>query len=152
MWLLGAACLCDYAIAAYLPRWFIEMAVAAESESPIHLFEIDAAFLAARFVYFHLGREARTCVLRVGEKAALAALEKGTSSSQMRSILINVFFSLAARSPIIWRFEYVNTKASAAGPPSRDCGDPPGAVRNRASVVIPPTFARVFSSRGALCM
>ena len=86
----------DYAISAHLPRRFIEMADAAEGESPIYLFEI-AVFLAACLVYFRSGGKARTCVLRVNNKAALAALVKGSPSSLFGSILANVFLSLAAR-------------------------------------------------------
>ena len=140
----------DYTISTHLPLWFIEMAVAAEGESPIYLFEIAAAIFAACLVYFHSDGESRTCVLCVDNKAALAALVKGSSSSQLGSVLINVFWSLAARSPITWWFEYVNTKANAADHPSRECDAPTGVNCTRSSGVIPPDFSRVFSSWGAL--
>ena len=50
----------DYAISSHLPRWFIEMAVAAESESPIYLFGIAAAILPpAWFIFARAEKRAR---------------------------------------------------------------------------------------------
>ena len=72
-------------------------------------------------------------MLCVDNKAALAALIKGSSSSELGATFVNLFWSMAARCPVIWRFEYVNTKANAADPPSRVCGAPMGLACGRAS-------------------
>ena len=121
-----------------------------EGESPIFIFELAAAVLAACLVITQNDGVARTCVLCVDNKAALAALIKGSSSSELGAILVNVFWSVASRCPVLWRFEYVNTKANAEDPPSRDCNAPLGIERTRASGAIPLDFAKIFSSRSAL--
>ena len=140
----------DVTVSLHLPLWFVDMTFDLEEESPIFVFELTAAILAACLVILQNDGEARSCVLCVDNKAALAALIKGSSSSELGTILVNLFWSLTARCPVIWWFEYVNTKANAADPPSRVCNAPSGVLCDRTSGPIPPEFTRIFSSWSAL--
>ena len=140
----------DLTVSTHLPQWFIDMALAAEGESPIYLFELAAAILAACLVILHNDGNTRACVLCVDNKAALSALIKGSSSSLLGAILVNVFRSMPARFPIVWRLEYVNTKSNAADPPSRACDAPLGKACDLSSGVIPPEFSRICSSWSVL--
>ena len=140
----------DITVSLHLPTWLIDMTIGLEEESPIFIFELAAAILAACLAILRNDGNTRTCVLCIDNKAALAALIKGPSSSELGAILVNLFWSMAARCPVLWWFEYVNTKANASDPPSRVCDAPMGLARNRASGAIPLEFARIFSSWGAL--
>ena len=135
----------DVSISTHLPKWFLEMAFASEAESPIYLFELAATILTACEVANRSDGYHRTCVLCIDNKAALAALIKGSSSSALGAVLVNLFWSVAARCPVVWWFEYVNTKVNAADPPSRVCDAPLGMECTRTSGEVPPEFSRLFS-------
>ena len=134
----------DVAVSLHLPSWFVDMTFDIEKESPIFISELTAAILAAFLVILQKDGEARSCALCVDNKAALAALIKGSSSSDLGEILANLYWRLAARRPVIWWFEYVNTKANAADPPSRSRDAPLGVLRNRTSGPVLPEFSRIF--------
>ena len=59
------------------------MDVDAEGESPIFLYELCAAILMVFIANQWMGDTPRTCVLCVDNKAAAAALIKGSSSSDL---------------------------------------------------------------------
>ena len=140
----------DITVSLHLPTWFIDMTFGLEEESPIFISELAAAILAACLVILQNDGNARTCVLCIDNNAALAALIKGSSSSELGTILVNLFWSMASRCPVLWRFEYVNTKADAADPPSRVCDAQLGLACTRATGAIPTEFTRIFSSWSAL--
>ena len=133
-----------------LPQWFIEMASAAEAGPPIYLFEQAETVLTACLAAYRSDGNPRTCVLRIDNKAALDALVKGSSFSALGTVLANLFRSGASRCPIVWRFEYANTKSNAEDPPSRLCDTPVGLTCSRSSDEIPPEFARIFAPCGVL--
>ena len=96
----------DVSISTHLPKWFTEMAFAADAESPIYLFEHAATVLTACLAAYRSEGNRRTCVLRIDNKAALDALIKGSSSSALGAVLVYLFWSVAARCPAVWRFGY----------------------------------------------
>ena len=140
----------DVSISTHLPKWFIEMAFAADAESPIYLFELDATVLTACLAAYRSDGNRRTCVLGIYNKAAPDAIIKGSSSSTLGTVLVNLFWRVAARFPAVWWFEYVNTKSNAADHPPRVCDTPLGVECTRWSGEIPPEFSRIFSSWGVL--
>ena len=73
----------DATVSTHLPQWFVDMALAAEGESPIYLFELAADILAACLAILQNDGNARTCVLCIDNKAALSALIKGSSSPEL---------------------------------------------------------------------
>ena len=131
----------DVSISTHLPKWFIEMAFAPDGESPIYLFEPSATVLTACLAAYRSDGNRRTCVLRIDNKAALDALIKG-SSSTIGTVLVDLFWSAAARFPAVWWSEYVNTKSNADHP-SRVCDTPLGVECTRCSCEIPPEFSRI---------
>ena len=140
----------DITASLHLPSWFVDMTFDLETESPIFIFELTAAILAACLVILQNDGEARSCVLCVDNKAALDAPVKGSPSSELGAILVNLFWSLAPRCPVIWRFEYANKKANAADPPSRSRGAPLGVLCSRTSGPAPPEFSRIPPPRSVL--
>ena len=135
----------DVSISTHLPKWFLEVAFAADSEFPIYLFELAATVLTARLVAYRSDGNHRTCVLRIDNKTAIGALIKGSSSSSIGAVLANLFWSVAAQFPAVWWFDYVNTKSNAV-PPSRVCDTPLGVDCTRCSCDIPPEFSRISPS------
>ena len=129
----------------HLPKWFLELVNDLPNESPIFLFEMCAAILMVCCSSGWENKDARTCELRVGNKAAVEALVKGSSSPPAGALLANLFWTLATHGSIIWWIEYVHTKSNSADGPSRDCtallGD--GCSRNTGNV--PQIFAHAFS-------
>ena len=73
---------------AHLPEWFAQSALSAEGESTIYLFEHCAAILAACVVNELTLTNARSCVLRIDNQEALAALIKGSTSSELGTALV----------------------------------------------------------------
>ena len=61
----------------------------------------------------------RSRVLCVINKAALAALIKGSTSSELGTISVGVFWNFASRSPFRWWMECANAISKHAGEPSR---------------------------------
>ena len=140
----------DVSLSTHHPKWFIEMAFAADAESPIYLFELAATVLTACLAAYLPDGNRRTCVLRIDNKAAIDALIKGSSPSALGTVLVNLFWSVAARCPVAWWFEYVDTKSNAADPPSRVCDAPMGVNCTRRSGEIHPEFTRISSSWNVL--
>ena len=138
----------DVSISTHLPKWFVEMAFASDAEAHIYRFELAANVLTACLVAYRSDCNHRTCVLRIDNRAALAALIKGSSPSALGTVLANLFWRVAARCPLVWRFLYVDTKSNAAYPPSRVCDTPLGVERARFPGGIPPKFSRISHSRG----
>ena len=56
-----------------------------------------------------------------GNQAAVAALIAGSASSPLGGLPLSIFWRAAIRLYALWRIEYVNTNANAAGAPARDC-------------------------------
>ena len=133
----------DVSVSTHLPQWFVETAFSADDESPIYLFDLAETVLPACLAAYRSGGNHRTCVLRIDNKAAIDALVKGSSSAALCTILVNLFWSVAARFPAVRRFGYVNTKSNAAGPPSRLFDAPLGSVCSRSYGEIPPELSRI---------
>ena len=123
------------------------MAFGADGESHIYLFELAATVLTACLMAYRYDGNHRTCVLRI-DKTALAALIKGSASSSLWAVLVNLFRSVPARRPVVWWFEYANTKSNDDDHPSRVCDTPSGVDCTRCSGEIPPEFSRIFHSWG----
>ena len=134
----------------HLPEWFVQLALTAEGESAIYLFELCAAILTACAVIELSLESTRSCVLCIDNQAALAALIKGSASSELGTILVGVFWAVAARSPVQWWLEYVHTASNDADEPSRSCNAVAGHHCSREQGPIPKTFADCFQSWTAL--
>ena len=104
------------------------MAVAAGGESPIFLYELCDAILMLYIANEWMGATPRTCVLCVDNQAAAASLIKGSSSSDLTGVLVNLFWNVAARGNTRWWVEYVNAKSNSSDFPSRQCKLPTEAV------------------------
>ena len=140
----------DVSVSTHLPMRFVEMSFSTDDEPPIYQFELAATVLTSCLAAYRSGGNPRTCVLRIGNKAAIASLVKGSSSSALCAILVNLFWSVAARCPVVWRFECVGAKSNAAAPPSQLCDAPLGLTCSRSAGEIPPEFSRI-SHRGWYC-
>ena len=134
----------------HLPKWFVDLATNTEGGSAIYLFEICAAILAITVVSQFNTEPSRTCVLCIDNQAALAALVKGSTSSELGTILVGVFWAFAARSSVYWWMEYVHTDSNDADHPSRRCSadTAPQCLSN--SGLTPDAFTRAFQSWEAL--
>ena len=75
-----------------LPDWLISLAVEDKTESPIFIYELCAAILMACIAITWPRTDPRTCVLCVDNKAALADLVKGGSSSHLGTLLVTLFW------------------------------------------------------------
>ena len=106
-----------------LPPWFVKLATEADGESSIYLFEICAAILTVAVVSASHSGSSRSCVLCIDNKAALAALAKGPTPSELGAVLVGVFWALAARSSAHWRMEYVHADSNDADCPTRICNE-----------------------------
>ena len=126
------------------------MAFSYDEEPPIYLFELAETVLTSFIVAYRADGNPRTCVLRVDNKAAIDALIRGSPSPALGTILVNLFWSVEARLPVVRRFEYVNAKSNAADPHPRMCVAPSGAISSRRTGEIPPEFAIISSSRRTL--
>ena len=98
-------------------------AFADEGESLIYLFEICESALMVSLANTRTGGANRTCVLRVDNQTAVAALVNGGSTSEIGAVLANMLWNVAARGAARWRVEYVNKKDNIADYPSRACGE-----------------------------
>ena len=130
----------------HLPRRFCEMAEKTEGGSPIFLYELCASILMVYIANSDHVTEARTCVLCVDNLAAVTALIKGSSSSPLAQVLVNLFRNIAAHGNTRWWAEYVNTKSNVADYPSRQCNAPEGGDCMSNEGVIPPNFLKAFES------
>ena len=137
----------DVSISTHLSNRFIDLAFEAESESPIYLIELAATILTSCEVDNRSDGYRRTCVLCIDNKAALESPIKGSPSSVLGDVLVNVFRCVAARRLVVWRFEYANTKSNAADPPSRVCNTSMEAECALSSWETPPNFPILFSPR-----
>ena len=81
------------------------MAESAEGGSPVFLYELCASILMAYVANEWGGKTPRTCVLRVDNQAAAAALIKGSSPSDTAGVLANLFRNVAARGNTRWWIE-----------------------------------------------
>ena len=76
-------------ISTHLPAWFVELTNAADAESPIYIYELAAtALTACEFAYRNDGKPL-TCVLRIDNQVALAALIKGSPPATLGAVLVN---------------------------------------------------------------
>ena len=108
----------------HLLEWLCAMAVSAEGGSPIFLYEICDAVLMVYIANERTDSTPRTCVLCVDNKAAVDALVKGSSSSDLVGALVRLFRNVASRGNARRWIEYVNTKSNSADSPSRQCNSP----------------------------
>ena len=74
----------------HLPQWFCAMDESTEGESPISLCELGASILMVYTANDWNDTTPRTCVLCVDNQAAVAALIKGSSSSDLARVLVNL--------------------------------------------------------------
>ena len=135
---------------AHLLERLSAMAVDAEGESPIFLYELCAAILLVYIANGWMGATPRTRVLCVDNQAAVAARIKGISPPDLAGSLVNLFWNVAARGNTRWRVEYVDAKSSSSDSPSRQCKLPTEAVRFEAQGQIPTEFRDAFSSSESL--
>ena len=130
----------------HLPEWFCKLAESSENESPIFIYELCASILTVYTAIGWRGEQPRTCVLCVDNKAAVAALVKGISPSNLAGVLVNLFWTVAARGNTRWWIEYFNTKSNAAGRPSRLCALPLGTTCNATNGHVPAGFRTAFAT------
>ena len=133
----------DVSVSTRLPQWFIDVAFAAEAGALIYLFGLAATVLTSFLGACRSDGNTRACVLRIDNQAALDALVKGSSSSDLGTVQADLFRSVATRCPVLRRPEYVNAKSNASDPPSRLCDTSMGLSRTQPSGVIPPDFSRI---------
>ena len=92
----------------------------------------------------------RTCVLCVDNQAAVAALVKGSSASELGSLLTTLFWNLVAQGATTWWIEYVHAKSNYADHPSRLC--PANKATTCATSIgdCPTAFRKAFESWDSL--
>ena len=81
----------------HLPQRLRDMTNAAEGESTIFIFELCAAVLMVFLANERGDTTPRTCALCVDNQAAATALIKGSTSSDLAGVLVNLFWNVAAR-------------------------------------------------------
>ena len=128
----------------------MSLAMTAGGEAPIYLFEICAAILTACVAVESSLETTRPCVLCIDNQAALAALIKGSASLELVTVLVGVFWAIAARSPAQWWLEYVHTDSDDADAPSRDCNAAGVRTCSLSSGTSPLDFAKTFESWGSM--
>lgn len=72
----------------HLPAWFVNLAIEADGESANYLFDICAAIIDDCFIIALNQTSARSCVLCSDNQAALAVLAKGSTSSELGTVLV----------------------------------------------------------------
>ena len=107
------------AVSTHLPLWSTSMVTALPDESPIFIHELCVSILTARLALNWSRDKQRTCLLRVDNQAAVAALVKGSPSSPVGALLASLFWNVAARCATLWWAEYVHAKSNDADAPSR---------------------------------
>ena len=132
----------------HLPTWFAGLVEETPGESPIFAYELCAAILMVCITLNWPRNQHTTVVLCVDNKAAVAALVKGSSSSTIGSLLTTLFWNLASQGPITWWIEYVHTKSNHTDHPPRNCSADQNGTCNRPDGLCPPQFHRVFNSWG----
>ena len=130
----------------HLHEWFVRMAEKAEGESSIYLFEICAAILTVFVVNERSLGGTHSCVLFIDSQAALAALVKGPTSSELGTAPVGFFWNFDARSPAQWWLEYVNAKSNHSDEPPRSCDARDVAFRTRYDGRTPEAFSTAFLS------
>ena len=132
----------------HLPPWFAHLATNTEGGSAIYLFGICASIFSVAVASEANTQPSRTCVLRIDNQAALAALVKGSTSSELGTVLVGVFWAFAARSSVYWRMEYVRTDSDDSDRPSRRCNADSAPQCQLQSGQIPESFFFARSNRG----
>ena len=132
-------------VSTNLPDWFLSWINENSDESPIFIYELCAAILVA-FCALDWPRTARTCVLCIDNQAVVATLVKGSSSSQLGSLLANLFWTIAARCTTTWWIEYVHTKSNTADQPSGWCDKTERGQCTSPTRNVPAAFAETFSN------
>ena len=135
-------------VSTHLPSWFSDMVDKIPGESPIFIYERCDAILTACLVLAWSRGKQRTCVLRVDNQVAVAALVKGSPSSTLGTLLASLFWNIAARWSALWWIEYVRAKSNDADAPSRRCTYRCGIARTYHSGDIPHAFSEALSSWG----
>ena len=130
----------------HLPEWFTSWVCSLPEESPIFLYELCAAILVVCCSLECPDAANRTCALCVDNKAAVATLVKGSSSSPIGTLLANLFWTLATRGDLLWWVEYVHTKSNGADLPPRHCDAQSRGLCSAASANVTATFTHCFTS------
>ena len=130
----------------HLPQWLCEMANSTVGESPIFIFELCAAVLMVFLANEWGDTIPRTCVLCVDNQAAVNAMIKGITTSDLAGVLINLFWNVASRGSTRWWVEYVNAKSNIADYPSRQCDQPDRDTCLSVSGTTPMEFQATFAS------
>ena len=142
---MGALFPSGVSISTHLPSWSVDIAVEAEAESPIYVYELDATVLTACDVSYRSGGNPRPSALRIDKKAALASLFKRVA------ILNSGQFcgeSLLGRSREMFSGSAARIrgyKIERLRPPSRVFDAPLGRSCARGPSAIPPELTRIFS-------
>ena len=74
----------------HLPGWFVKLANEADGELSIYIFEICASTLPGCVAHEPHDGAPRSCVLCIDNQAALDAIVKGSSTSELGTILVGV--------------------------------------------------------------
>ena len=90
------------------------------------------------------GGWARSCVLCIDNQAALAALVKGRTASEMGEVLVGVFWAFAAHASALWWVEYVQTESNDANPHRESVTNTPQRRARNAGGPIPEAFRNAF--------
>ena len=126
------------------------MVTSLPDESPISIYELCAAILMACIATEWSRGKHRIGVLCVGNQAALVALVKWSSSSELGTLMAPLFWSCLARGNALWWIEYVHTKSNVADAPSRDCSPYHDSERQLGIGEAPTAFREPFGSWEAL--
>ena len=94
--------------------------------------------------------ETRTCALFVDNKAAVDALAKGSTSSVLGTIPVNLFWTAAVRGGARWRNECVNTTSNISDGPPRLCTSSGENVRMASDGRAPVMFNATFETCGII--
>ena len=133
------------AVSTHLPQWFLDWIEKLPGESPIFIYELCAAVLLA-----YCAREwrgiSRTCVVCIDNKAAVATLVKGSSTSPIGTLLANLFWTVATQGNTTWWIEYVHTKSNIADQPSRQRTRTAGKPCNKSTRNVPIEFEQTFAT------
>ena len=90
------------------------MTLKTEGDSPIFTYELCAAILKGCIANRRRGETARTCVLCFDSKAAVSALVKGSSPSDLSGVLVTLFWNVASRGTTRRWVGYADTRPNYA--------------------------------------
>ena len=114
------------------------------------LYELCDAILMVFIANEWEDRTPRTCVLCVDNQAAIYAIVKGSTSPNLRTSRVNLFWDVAAQRNTRRRIEHVHTLSSISDVPSRRRAVAEQATCAKSDGRGPGLFAKTFESRSNL--